>query len=148
VYWGKPEASKETFVDGFCRTGDLARITEDGFIYIIGRTKDMILSGGENIYPAEIENVLADHPDIQESAVIAVPDEQWGETPCAAVVLTPGASLTEDDVIAICREHIAGYKRPRHVVFVDELPRNASGKILKRSLREKYAHLGSPPDGR
>ena len=148
VYWGRPEASKETFVDGFCRTGDLARITEDGFIYIIGRTKDMILSGGENIYPAEIENVLADHPDIQESAVVAVPDEKWGETPCAVVVATPGATLSEDDVIALCREHIAGYKRPRHVVFVDELPRNASGKILKRSLREQYAGLGSPPGGR
>lgn len=147
VYWDKPEATKETFVDGWCRTGDLARITSDGFIYIIGRTKDMILSGGENIYPAEIENVLADHPDIQESAVVGVPDPKWDETPCAAVVLAPGASLTEDDVIGYCRERIAGYKRPRYVVFVDELPRNASGKILKRSLREEYAHLGTPPAG-
>ncbi|NMH98772.1 AMP-binding protein [Pseudonocardia acidicola] len=143
VYWGKPEATAETFVDGWCRTGDLARITADGYIYIIGRVKDMILSGGENIYPAEIENILADHPAIQESAVIGVPDAKWDETPCAAIVLNDGHSLTSDEVIAYCRERLAGYKRPRYVVFVDALPRNASGKILKRRLREEYAHLGS-----
>jgi fatty-acyl-CoA synthase len=147
VYWGKPDATKETFVDGWCRTGDLARITADGYIYIIGRVKDMIISGGENIYPAEIENVLADHPAVQEVAVIGVPDPKWDETPCAAIVLNEGATLTEDDVVAYCRERIAGYKRPRYVVFVDELPRNASGKILKRTLREDYAHLGSRSEG-
>jgi fatty-acyl-CoA synthase len=147
VYWGKPDATKETFVDGWCRTGDLAHITADGYIYIIGRVKDMIISGGENIYPAEIENVLADHPAVQEVAVIGVPDPKWDETPCAAIVLNEGATLTEDDVVAYCRERIAGYKRPRYVVFVDELPRNASGKILKRTLREDYAHLGSRSEG-
>ncbi len=145
VYWGKPEATAETFVDGWCRTGDLARITADGYLYIIGRVKDMIISGGENIYPAEIENVLADHPAIQDSAVVAVPDARYDETPCAVVVLNEGATLTEDEVIAHCREHIAGYKRPRYVTFVDELPRNASGKILKRQLRDEYAHLGEAP---
>ncbi|MDQ4119362.1 MAG: AMP-binding protein [Actinomycetota bacterium] len=146
TYWGKPEATAETFVDGWCRTGDLARITADGYIYIIGRVKDMILSGGENIYPAEIENVLADHPDVQEAAVVGVPDPTYDETPCAVVVRNEGASITEDDVIAYCRDRIAGYKRPRHVAFVDTLPRNASGKILKRTLREEYAHLGKPPE--
>ncbi|MBO0849816.1 MAG: hypothetical protein J2P20_10170, partial [Pseudonocardia sp.] len=114
-------------------------------LYIIGRLKDMILSAGENIYPAEIENVLADHAAIQEAAVVGVPDPTYDETPCAVVVLNRGAGLSAEDVIAYCREHIAGYKRPRHVVFVDALPRNASGKILKRQLREEYAHLGSAP---
>ncbi len=142
TYWGKPDATAETFVEGWCRTGDLARITADGFIYIIGRVKDMILSAGENIYPAEIENVLADHPAIQEAAVIGVPDPTYDETPCAAIVLNDGETLTVEEVVAYCRERIAGYKRPRHVVFVDALPRNASGKVLKRTLREQYAHLG------
>jgi acyl-CoA synthetase (AMP-forming)/AMP-acid ligase II len=145
-YWNKPEATVETFVDGWCRTGDLARITGDGYIYIIGRVKDMIISGGENIYPAEIENVLADHPAILESAVVGVPDPRWDETPCAAIVLNAGAVLTADEVIAYCRARLAGYKRPRHVVFVESLPRNASGKVLKRELRDEYAHLGRAPD--
>ncbi|MQA17156.1 MAG: AMP-binding protein [Pseudonocardiaceae bacterium] len=143
IYYNKPEATAETFVDGWCKTGDLARMTADGYIYIIGRVKDMILSGGENIYPAEIENPLADHPAIQEAAVIGVPDPRYDETPCAVVVLRQGQTMTEDEVIAYCRERIAGYKRPRHVVFVDSLPRNASGKILKRTLRDEYSHLGT-----
>jgi acyl-CoA synthetase (AMP-forming)/AMP-acid ligase II len=144
-YWGKPKETAEVFVDGWCRTGDLARITADGYLYIIGRLKDMILSAGENIYPAEIENVLADHPAIQEAAVVGVPDATYDETPCAVIVLNQDASLTADEVTAYCRERIASYKRPRHVVFVDTLPRNASGKILKRQLREDYASLGSAP---
>jgi acyl-CoA synthetase (AMP-forming)/AMP-acid ligase II len=145
TYWAKQAETQETFIDGWCRTGDLAQITPDGYLYIIGRLKDMILSAGENIYPAEIENVLADHPSIQEVAVVGVPDPTYDETPCAVTVLNQGAELTADEVIAYCREHIASYKRPRHVVFVDTLPRNASGKILKRQLREEYAHLGSAP---
>lgn len=142
-YWGKPDVSAQTFVDGWCRTGDLARITSDGYLYIVDRIKDMIVSGGENIYPAEIENVLAEHPAIVECAVIGVPDAKYDETPCAVIVRETGQDLVEDDVIAYCRAHLAGYKRPRHVVFVDALPRNASGKILKRQLREGYAGLGS-----
>lgn len=145
TYWAKQAETQETFIDGWCRTGDLAQITTDGYLYIIGRLKDMILSAGENIYPAEIENVLADHPSIQEVAVVGVPDPTYDETPCAVTVLNQGAELSADEVIAYCREHIASYKRPRHVVFVDTLPRNASGKILKRQLREEYAHLGSAP---
>lgn len=145
VYYGKPEATRETFVNGWCRTGDLARITDDGYIYIIGRLKDMIISGGENIYPAEIETILADHPSIQEAAVVGVPDPRYDETPCAVVVLREGEQMAEDDVISYCRDRIATYKSPRHVVFVDSLPRNASGKVLKRVLRSEYSHLGESP---
>lgn len=143
IYYNKPEATAETFVDGWCRTGDLGRLTEDGHLYVVGRIKDMIISGGENIYPAEIEAVLTRLPAIQDAAVIGVPDPQWGETPCAVIVTRPGQSITTDEVTAHCRAHLAGYKRPHHVVVVDELPRNASGKILKRVLRGRYAGIGS-----
>ncbi|MFC4003178.1 class I adenylate-forming enzyme family protein [Prauserella oleivorans] len=142
-YWGKPEETAQTFVDGWCRTGDLARITGDGYIYIIDRLKDMIVSGGENVYPAEIENVLAEHPGIVECAVVGVPDAKYDETPCAVIVRDARHAVAEEEVIAYCRAHLAGYKCPRHVVFVDTLPRNASGKILKRQLREEYQRLGS-----
>jgi acyl-CoA synthetase (AMP-forming)/AMP-acid ligase II len=143
-YWGKPEATAQTFVDGWCRTGDLARVTPDGYLYIIGRLKDMIISGGENIYPAEIENVLAEHPAVREAAVIGVPDPTWGETPCAVIVTAKGTAVTPDNLVTYCRTRLAAYKCPRHVLIVDELPRNASGKVLKRSLRDKYAYVGQP----
>lgn len=142
-YWGMPEATAQTFMDGWCRTGDLARITADGYLYIIDRIKDMIVSGGENIYPAEIEKLLAEHPAIVECVVIGVPDAKYDETPCAVIVRNNEQSLAEEEVLDYCRARLAGYKRPRHVVFVDALPRNASGKILKRQLRDEYAWLGS-----
>lgn len=137
-YYGKPEATAETFVDGWCRTGDVARLTDDFFLYITGRVKDMIISGGENIYPVEIENVIAEHPAVRDVAVIGMPDDKWGETPCAVVVVRAGAALLPADVIAHVASRLAGYKKPRHVRFIDELPRNAAGKVLKRVLREHY----------
>jgi acyl-CoA synthetase (AMP-forming)/AMP-acid ligase II len=109
----------------------------DGFVYIQDRIKDMIITGGENVYPAEIENVLAAHPDIVEAAVIGQPSARWGESPFAIVVSKNGA-LKDTDVLAFCRGKLAGYKQPKGIVFVKEIPRNPSGKILKRILREKY----------
>lgn len=136
-YYNKPEATEEAFTDGWCRTGDLARITPDHFVYITGRVKDMIISGGENIYPVEVENVLSAHPGVSDVAVVGVPDPKWGETPCAVIVRSPNAEPTTTELIAYVAERLAGYKKPRYVEFVDELPRNASGKVLKRVLREE-----------
>jgi fatty-acyl-CoA synthase len=141
MYWNKPAESAATFVDGWCRTGDLGRMNEGGLLVIAGRKKDMIRSGGENIYPAEIEDVLCRHELIREAAAVAVPDEKWIESVCAVIVLVEGATLTEDEVTSFCAERLAGYKRPRYVLFVDALPRNPSGKVLKRDLREQVRSL-------
>ncbi len=136
-YWQRPDATVEAFSDGWFKTGDLARIDAEGFIYIVDRKKDMIISGGENIYPAEVEDVLYRHPAIAEVAVIGVPHEQWGEVPKAIVVPRPGSRLTAQDVIDFCEGKVARYKIPRAVAFTDVLPRNAAGKVLKRVLREQ-----------
>lgn len=146
-YWEKPTESADTFRDGWCYTGDLGRMEEGGFMTITGRKKDMIKSGGENIYPAELELVLAEHPAVQEAAVIGVPDANFLEAVCAVVVPKPGARLTQEDVVAHCRQHLASYKKPRHVVCVDALPKTASGKVQKYLLREKYASLGEERRG-
>ena len=137
-YWGLPEASAETLRGGWFHSGDLARSDADGFVTLVDRKKDMIISGGENVYPIEVEQVLHRHPDIADVAVIGVPDSQWGETVVAVVVPT-GESLDGDAVIAYCRERIAAFKCPRRVEVVAELPRNATGKLLKRELRAQYA---------
>ena len=136
-YWNRPEATAETLKDGWLYTGDVAVMDEDGFVVIQDRMKDMIISGGENVYPAEIEGVLIAHPQILEAAVIGQPSEKWGESPLA-VVVRKDAALTAEAVLAYCRDKLAGYKRPQAVEFVDEIPRNPSGKILKRILREQY----------
>ena len=136
-YWNRPEATAETIVDGWLHTGDVARQDADGFLYIEDRIKDMIISGGENVYPAEIEKVLEAHPAVTEAGVIGQPSEKWGESPFAVVVRRDDA-LTEADVLAFCRGKLAGYKQPKGVAFVDEVPRNPSGKILKRLLRERF----------
>jgi acyl-CoA synthetase (AMP-forming)/AMP-acid ligase II len=112
-------------------------VDEVGHVYLDSRKSDMVISGGVNIYPREIENHLNQHPDIADSAVVGVPDEEWGESLKAFVVVRPGADLTADEVIRFCREALADYKRPRQVVFVDELPISATGKVLKRELRER-----------
>ena len=138
-YHNKPEANEETFVDGWCRTGDLGRITADHYVYVTGRVKDMIISGGENIYPVEIENVLSTHPAVSDVAVVGVPDPKWGETPCAVVVRTRGTNPTSEDLIRHVAAHLASYKKPNRVEFVDQLPRNAAGKVLKRVLREQLS---------
>jgi acyl-CoA synthetase (AMP-forming)/AMP-acid ligase II len=137
-YWNRSEATAATLVDGWLHTGDIGRIDEEGYLYISDRVKDMIVSGGENIYPREVENVLFEMPCILDAAVIGVPDERWGESVKAVVVLRDGATATEDDVINWTRDRLATYKAPRSVDFVDAFPRNPSGKILKRLLRDPY----------
>ena len=138
-YWNKPEATASAVTeDGWYRSGDGGHIDADGYIYITDRIKDMIISGGENIYPAEIERVLAEHPTVADVAVIGVPDDKWGEVPKAVVVPRKGHTVDEAELIAYCREHLAGYKCPKSVDVLDELPRNPTGKILKKELRAKY----------
>ena len=138
AYWNQPEATASTLRDGWLHTGDVGTLDEDGYLYIRDRLKDMIVSGGENVYPRAIEDVLARHPAVAEAAVIGVPNERWGETVKAVVVLRPGVHTSSDEVIAFCREHLGGFEVPRSIDFVDALPRNASGKVLKRVLREAY----------
>jgi fatty-acyl-CoA synthase len=136
-YW-RDQAATDAVLDpeGWFRTGDLARVDDEGFYWIMGRSKDVIISGGENIYPAELENVLADCPDIAESAVIGIEDPKWGEAACAVVVRKPGAQVDESAVRALFRDRLARYKHPRRIVFTDALPKNALGKVQKHQLRK------------
>ncbi|TSE02242.1 long-chain-fatty-acid--CoA ligase [Skermania sp. ID1734] len=134
-YWNKPEATAEAFAGGWFHSGDLVRQDEEGFIYVVDRKKDMIISGGENIYCAEVENVLFAHPKIREAAVIGRTDEKWGEVPVAVVALADGADLTLAELEPFLNENLARYKHPKELVIVDELPRNASGKVVKGQLR-------------
>ncbi|MEU9060898.1 long-chain fatty acid--CoA ligase [Streptomyces sp. NPDC048430] len=137
-YWGLPEETAAAFADGWFRSGDAARIDADGYVTVVDRIKDMILSGGENIYPAEVENALLAHPDIAECAVIGVPDEKWGEVPRAVVVAHEGTTPDADDILASLSGRLAKYKIPKSVVVVEELPRTASGKLLKHRVRTRY----------
>ena len=136
-YWNRPDATAETLVDGWLRTGDVATMDDEGFVSIQDRIKDMIISGGENVYPAEIEGVLQSHPGISEAAVIGQNSARWGESPLAIVVKTD-ETLTEAAVLEYCQGKLARFKQPQSVAFTDEIPRNPSGKILKRLLREQY----------
>ncbi|MSQ70243.1 MAG: long-chain-fatty-acid--CoA ligase [Betaproteobacteria bacterium] len=138
AYYKQPEATAEAFRGGWLHTGDLARVDDEGFITIVDRAKDMIISGGENIYPKEIEEVLYTHPAVQDAAVFGIPDDKWGESVCATLVLRKGASATEAEIIDFCRQQLAGYKKPRLVKFVDSLPRTGVGKIAKQVLRAPY----------
>jgi len=142
-YWRDPQATRAAFVDGWFRTGDLGRLDEDGFLYIEDRKKDMIVSGGENIATPEVERVLYEHPDIVEAAVVAHPDDRWGEVPHAFIVLRAGATLTGEEVAEFCRARLARFKVPAHTTVVDQLPRTASGKVVKRELRA-LVEVGSP----
>ncbi|MCW1383171.1 long-chain fatty acid--CoA ligase [Novosphingobium sp. KCTC 2891] len=135
-YWRNPEATEKSFVDGWFHTGDVGRWNEDRYLWIVDRKKDMIVTGGENVYPREVEEVLYKHPAVLEAAVIGAEDEQWGEEVVAVISCRAGESTTPGALVTHCREHIASYKKPRAVAFVDELPKNASGKVLKRELRE------------
>ncbi len=137
-YWRLPEETERALRGGWFHTGDLGYQDEDGYIYIVDRKKDMIITGGENVYPREIEEVLYTHPAVLEAAVIGVPSPRWGEAVKALVVCRPGASTTEADIVAFCRERLAHFKTPASVDFVAALPRNPSGKVLKRRLRERY----------
>ncbi|CAG0942271.1 partial fatty-acyl-CoA synthase, partial [Anaerolineae bacterium] len=137
-YFNDPEASAAVVdKDGWFHSGDLAKYDEEWYFFIVDRKKDMFLSGGENVYPVEIEQVLYRHPVVHLCAVVGVPDAKWGEVGKAFVVLKPGASATEADLLTHCRAHLAGYKVPRSVAFLDALPISSAGKILKRELKEK-----------
>ena len=145
-YSNRPEETAAALTpDGWLRTGDGGYLDEDGYLFLTDRIKDMIVSGGENVYPVEVEEALSQHPAVAEVAVIGVPDERWGEAVKALVVPRPGAAVAAEELIAFARERLAGYKLPRSVDFVDELPRTPSGKVLKRELRERYrsVHLSS-----
>ena len=137
-YWNKPDATAQAIRDGWMRTGDAAYMDSDGYVFIYDRVKDMIVTGGENVYPAEVENAIFGHPDVADVAVIGVPDGQWGETVKAVVVTKPGIEPDAASVIAWARERIAGFKAPRSVDFVAAIPRNITGKILRRELRKPY----------
>jgi len=137
-YWNNPKATAETLRNGWLHTGDLGLMDEKGYLYILDREKDMIISGGENIYSREIEEVIIRHPAVLEVAVIGVPDEMWGEAVKAIVVLKKGGKATEEEIIHFCKGHLASYKKPKSVEFREEIPKSNYGKVLKRELREKY----------
>jgi long-chain acyl-CoA synthetase len=138
-YWNMPEATAKTIdKDGWLRTGDAGYMDEDGYVYIHDRVKDMIITGGENVYPAEVESAIYGHPDVADVAVIGVPDAKWGEAVKAMVVCKPGKTPDPQDIIAWARQRVAAFKTPKSIDFIEALPRNASGKILRRELREPF----------
>jgi acyl-CoA synthetase (AMP-forming)/AMP-acid ligase II len=139
-YWKMPQETAEVLKDGRYYTGDLGTRDPEGFIYIKDRSKDLIISGGFNVYPTEVENALTKHPAISEVGVFGIPDDQWGETVCAHIVLNPGESAEAEEIIDFVGNHLARYKKPRRIEFVSALPRTPSGKVLRRQLREPYWH--------
>jgi fatty-acyl-CoA synthase len=139
-YWRQPDASVEALRGGWFHTGDMATLNEEGYLLIVDRKKDIIVSGGENISSLELEKAILAHPAVLEAGVIPVPDEKWGEVPKALVVLKPNAVPTEPELIEFCRLHLAHYKCPRSFEFVVSLPKTGTGKILKKDLRKKYWH--------
>ena len=143
-YWNKPEATAKAFTNGWLHTGDAARMDDEGFVYIVDRWKDMYISGGENVYPAEVENVLFQIPQVADAAIIGVPNERWGEVGMAIVVRKAGQTLEEGDIIRHCLGKLAKFKVPQSVVFTDTLPRNATGKVLKRELRVQFVGADKP----
>lgn len=138
-YWNNPKATAEVMIDGWLHTGDVGYLDEDGYLFLTDRKKDMIISGGSNIYSREVEEILFTHPAVAEAAVIGVPDATWGESVLAVVVLRTGMNASEQEIIEHCRMHIASFKKPRTVVFAESLPKSAFGKVLKRELRERFA---------
>jgi acyl-CoA synthetase (AMP-forming)/AMP-acid ligase II len=137
-YWKMPDETKRTIKEGWLYTGDICTRDQGGYIYYVDRSKDMINRGGENVYPREVEEVIATHPGVFEVAVIGVPDDRLGEEIKAVIVPKSGYHIRGEDIIDLCKEHLAAYKKPRSIDFVDELPKNPTGKILKRVLRESY----------
>ena len=137
-YFRNEEGTAAAFAGGWFHTGDMAKRDEEGFFYIVDRKKDMIITGGENVYSREVEEVIYAHPAVSEAAVIGLPDPKWGENVAAVVVLRPGTTASESEIISVCRDRLAGYKKPKRVFFVDEIPKNVSGKILKRELRDQF----------
>jgi acyl-CoA synthetase (AMP-forming)/AMP-acid ligase II len=137
-YYRNPEATAEVSAHGWHHTGDVGRKDQDGFLYIMDRKKDMIISGGFNIFPTEVERALLTHPSIQDCAVVGVPDEKWGEAVLAAVELKQGASASTEEIIAYCKERLGSLKAPKKVEFVETLIRSTNGKVLRREVRAKY----------
>jgi long-chain acyl-CoA synthetase len=137
-YFRRPDLTAKTIRDGWMWTGDIATWDEEGYVFIVDRAKDMIISGGENIYSVQVEEAIAQHPAVLEAAVIGVPDDVWGESVMAYVVLKPGMVADEQSIIDTAKLHLASYQKPRSVAFVSELPKAATGKILKRALREPH----------
>jgi acyl-CoA synthetase (AMP-forming)/AMP-acid ligase II len=144
-YWNRPDETKQAFTDGWLRTGDLAVVDAEGYVNIVDRKKDMIVTGGENVYSTEVENVLYMHPQVLEAAVFGIPDEKWGESVTAAVVLKQDETATEAEIIEFCKKYQASYKAPKSIVFLEELPKTGSGKITKKVLRD--THYGYKPGG-
>lgn len=138
-YWHKEEETRHSFRNGWYYTEDLGRVDDQGFIYIVGRKKDMIITGGENVFPAEVENVLYQHPAVDQAAVIGIEDPIWGEAVTAFVVKKAGAEVSENDLRSFCRNEIAGYKVPKKVIFIADLPLSASGKLLKSTLKKRFS---------
>jgi acyl-CoA synthetase (AMP-forming)/AMP-acid ligase II len=136
-YWRDPDATDAAFAGGWFHTGDVGLRDDDGYLYIVDRLKDMIVSGGENIASSEVERVLYEHEGVVEAAVVGHPDERWGEVPVGYVVVAPGATATSAELIEHCRGQLAKFKVPKDVVFIEALPRNPSGKVLKRELRDR-----------
>ncbi|MBC8439627.1 MAG: long-chain-fatty-acid--CoA ligase [Deltaproteobacteria bacterium] len=141
-YWKDDEkTARAKTKDGWLKTGDKGWVDEDGYVFLAGRGDDMIIRGGENISPEEVEDVLHSHPDIEETAVIGIPDPEWGQEPCAVVTLKNGKTTTAEEIMEYCRSRLAGFKRPRQVIFVESLPRNTMGKVLRKELRTNYEQL-------
>jgi acyl-CoA synthetase (AMP-forming)/AMP-acid ligase II len=139
-YYKRPDLTAETIVDGWIHTGDLGRVDDDGFLYLVDRKKDLIISGGVNVYPRDVEEVVAGHPSVAEVAVFGVPEEQWGETPVAAVTLRPGADVDAEEIRVWANERVAARYQKLSAVFVmDAFPRNVAGKTLRREIRDLYA---------
>jgi acyl-CoA synthetase (AMP-forming)/AMP-acid ligase II len=152
-YWGDIEATRKVFSDGWYRSGDIAQLAEDGYVSIVGRERDMLISGGLNVYPAEVETVLHRHPDISEVAVLGVPDDLWGEAVTAVIVTRKGRHASEEDIVRHCKESLADYKKPRRIIFVDTLPKGNTGKVSKQALLEMIqrghsASMDPGPKGR
>jgi acyl-CoA synthetase (AMP-forming)/AMP-acid ligase II len=138
-FWGDPEATAERLVDGWVLTGDVGMLDDRGYLYVLDRAGDMIVSGGFNIYPAELENIICEHPAVIEVAVFAIPDDRWGESPCAVCVVDNGANVTPDAIIDICRDRLGSYKKPSKVLITTEpLPKSPVGKVLRKTLREPF----------
>jgi fatty-acyl-CoA synthase len=142
-YWQAPQATATVLVDGWFHSGDMGHLDDEGYLYVDGRSKDMIISGGENIYPAEIENVLIESPDIAEASVIGRPDERWGEIVVAVVVPSAGSKLTGEQVLQLLEGRIARFKHPKEVILVGQLPKTALGKVRKEDVRQMVAHAES-----
>jgi len=137
-YYRDEELTGKTIVDGWIHSGDMARVDDEGYLYIVDRKTDMIITGGFNVYPSEIEKVLYKHPAVMEACAIGVPDDKWGEAIKALVVLKKGRAATEEEIMGHCRESLSAYKKPQSVEFVAELPKNPNGKIARRSVRERF----------